>query len=199
MSDLVEGQPEFAAAMRGYDRQQVDEYVARLHTFIAEAEERARAAESQLEFGTHPTVGPRVTQIFDLAIAESEDLRARVRAEADELLADAQRRADELVAAAERDAEDIRVQARAQGEEARAELEAERELAHRQVDALEARKGHLVDELRRLQGALGSAADSVADVHAEPPAWNEAGETQTIEQPILPPPLDPGGPDAQRS
>ena len=191
MSDLVEGRPEFAAAMRGYDRLQVDEYVARLHTLIAETQERARVAESQLEFGDHATVGPRVTQIFELAIAESAELRARVQGEVDELLADAHRRADECVAAAERDAENIMVQVRAQAQEALAELEGEREVVRRQVDALEARKSHLVDELRRLQGALGSAADSVADNHAEPPAWNEKGETETLEQPIFPPLSDP--------
>ena len=67
-----------------------------------------------------------------------------------------------------------------------------------QVDALEARKGHLIDELRRLQAALGSAADSVADIHSEPPAWNDEGETLTLEQPIFPPDSEPHGPGAQR-
>jgi hypothetical protein len=57
------------------------------------------------------------------------------------------------------------------------------------VIALERRKGKLVDELRRLQGALGSAADSVAEGATEAPPWNETGDTNTIELPIeLPPP-----------
>jgi len=198
MSDLVEGRPEFAAAMRGYDRVQVDEYVDRLHTLIAKTEDRARAAESQVEFGAHATVGPRVTQIFELAIAETEELRAQVQADADRLSSDAQRRADEVVAAAERVAENIVVQARSQGEDELAKIEGEREIVRRQVDALEARKSHLVDELRRLQGALGIAADSVAESHAEPPAWNEEGQTETMEQAILPPDSDAEGSDSQR-
>ena len=204
MSDLVAGHPEFAAAMRGYDRQQVDDYVARLQTLAAEAQERARLAESQLEAGPHATVGPRVTQIFELAIEETGELRARVQAQAEELLADARQRADELQSGAQSDAARITAQARAQGEEALSELEGEREAVRLQVEALEARKGHLIEELRRLQAALGSAADSVADIDAEPPAWNDEGKTLTLEQPILPPEPEPepepgpGGPGAQR-
>jgi len=192
MSDHVAGRPEFASAMRGYDREQVDVYVEELLVLLDATEERARVAESQVESGAHATVGPRVTQIFDLAMAEASELRESVRAETDEQLADAQRRAAELVATAERDAEAIMVQARADGEQARAEQEAELELMQRQAEALEARKNHLIDELRRLQGALGSAADSVAGSHAEPPAWNDEGETQTMEQPTFPPLSDPG-------
>src|ERR671921_159593 len=101
MSDLVEGHPEFAAAMRGYDRAQVDEYVVGLQTLVAEAEERARVAEAKLESGVHAEVGPRVTQIFDLAIAEAAELRARVQAQTDELLTDVRQRAEDRVAAAE--------------------------------------------------------------------------------------------------
>ena len=192
MSDPALEPPEFALAMRGYDRQQVDEYVSRLQTLVAEAEERARAAEA----GGPATVGPRVTQIFDLALAESEEVRTRAQAQADALLADARTRAEELVTAAERDAEAITAQARAQGEEALVEVQTERGMVRKQVDALEARKGHLIDELRRLQAALGSAADSVADIHATPPGWDDEGKTVTLEQPIYPPEPEPGpGPD----
>lgn len=38
--------PEFALAMRGYDRLQVDDYITRLHAWIAEAEARQGAAET---------------------------------------------------------------------------------------------------------------------------------------------------------
>jgi hypothetical protein len=197
MSDLPEGRPQFASAMRGYDRDQVDIYVEEVLTLLDASEERARVAESQVESGPHATVGPRVTQIFELATAEAAELRDRIRAEADEQLADATRRTAELVAAAEREAEDVMLRVRAQGEEARAEQERERELMRRQVEALEARKNHLIDELRRLQAALASAADSVAG-HDEPPAWNDEGETQTMEQAPSPPLADPGAPPEPR-
>jgi hypothetical protein len=198
MSHLAEGPPEFAAAMRGYDRQQVDEYVAGMQQLLFDAEQRLRAADAEREHGAHATVGPRVTQIFELAIEETAELRARVRAESDERLADARHQAEELVAAARRDGEQIVAEARAQGEAAVAEQEGERELIRRQVEALEARKQHLVDELRRLQGALGSAADSVAGVHDEPPAWNDEGQTETMEVPLGVPPEEQAPPEAGR-
>jgi len=43
-----EEMPEFAVGLRGYDRGQVDEYVATLRSFLAEAHERALAAEQTL-------------------------------------------------------------------------------------------------------------------------------------------------------
>jgi cell division septum initiation protein DivIVA len=208
MSDDIGGHPQFSSAMRGYDRLQVDEYVASLLASLGQAQERARVAEAEIGEGAPATIGPRVTEIFDLALAEVAELReraqtevadsrARVQAEAGEMLAGANRRCDDLVAAAERDAESITAQARAQREEMLTETERQRELASAQVIALERRKGRLVEELRRLQEALGSAADSVAEGVTEPPAWNEAGDTKTIEIPLELPPPDPQ-PPAQR-
>jgi len=55
MTDLPKTQPEFTAAIRGYDRVQVDEYVERLHLLLGDAEERVRAAEDDLEFSRHAT------------------------------------------------------------------------------------------------------------------------------------------------
>ncbi len=205
MSDEVGERPQFSSAMRGYDRLQVDECVASLLERLAEAQERARVAEAEIGEGAPASIGPRVTEIFELALAEAgelrerarteaADVRAQVQAEASEMLAGANRRCDDLVATAERDAESLMVEARAQREEMLSETERQRELASAQVIALERRKGRLVEELRRLQGALGSAADSVAEGATEPPDWNEAGDTKTIELPIELPPPDPQPP-----
>jgi hypothetical protein len=75
------GTPEFTAAIRGYDKLQVDEYVAHLQEFAEDAEARARAAESELEVTRHTTVGPRVGEIFELAVTEAKDLQDRARTE----------------------------------------------------------------------------------------------------------------------
>src|SRR5206468_1850946 len=40
--------PQFASVMRGYDRGQVDDYVARLNDFLGDAEQRANRAERGL-------------------------------------------------------------------------------------------------------------------------------------------------------
>jgi DivIVA domain-containing protein len=102
--------PEFATAIRGYDRPQVDDYVDRLSEIAADAEERARAAEAELEFSRHATVGARVSEIFDLAVEESKELRERVAAEVQETRAAARADADATVSMAAREAAHVRAQ-----------------------------------------------------------------------------------------
>jgi cell division septum initiation protein DivIVA len=158
MSDLVKAQPEFTAAIRGYDRLQVDDYVERLHDLLAEAEERSRAAEDDLEFSRHATVGPRVSEIFDLAVAESQELRERVKAEAGAMLANAREHADDLVTEARREAAELRERTQSEHDDLLDELEIEREAAQARLVALEERRTRLMEELKRLHDALGSAA-----------------------------------------
>jgi cell division septum initiation protein DivIVA len=90
MSDLTKGKPEFTTAIRGYDRLQVDDYIERLHSLVAYAEQRTREAEAGLEFNHHASVGPRVSEILDLAVEESKELRERIvtkaRCEAQEIV-----------------------------------------------------------------------------------------------------------------
>src|SRR5271166_5647681 len=90
MSDVTKGRPEFTTAIRGYDRLQVDDYIERLHSLVAYAEQRTREAEAGLEFSHHANVGPRVSEILDLAVEESKELRERIvtkaRCEAQEIV-----------------------------------------------------------------------------------------------------------------
>jgi cell division septum initiation protein DivIVA len=163
MSDLVKAQPEFTAAIRGYDRLQVDDYVEQLHGLVAEAEERSRAAEDDLEFSRHATVGPRVSEIFDLAVAESQELRERVKAEAGAMLANAREEAEQLVSAAQREAAELRERTQSEHDDLLDELEIEREAAQARLVALEERRTRLMEELKRLHDALGSAAGFLRD------------------------------------
>jgi cell division septum initiation protein DivIVA len=163
MSDLAKSRPEFTAAIRGYDRLQVDEYVERLHRLLAEAEERARSAEDDLEFSRHATVGPRVSQIFDLAVAESQDLRQRVHREADALLADAREDVERLIADAHDDEAEIRARTEEERHELLVDMDRQRDAAREQLLALEERRRRLLGELTRLHHALGSAAGLVED------------------------------------
>ena len=48
MSIREQGAPEFAHALRGYDRAQVDEWVAWVRTQASQAEEQAAHAETAL-------------------------------------------------------------------------------------------------------------------------------------------------------
>lgn len=182
MSDLNKANPEFTISIRGYDRIQVDDYIQRLHGLLDEAAERTRAAESELEFSRHTTVGPRVSEIFDLAVAEAKEMRARVEEEERTRLAAAGRQADELIETARREADEVAARARREYEEMVAEMEAERDRASAEVTRLEQQRARLLGELRRLHEALGSVANLAVDVTAE--ATDESDRT-TRE---LPPP-----------
>jgi cell division septum initiation protein DivIVA len=82
--------PEFAHALRGYDREQVDEYVTWMRTQGIQAEEQAARAESALsqcrrELASSPTttgISQRLAAMLQLATEEADDIRSRARAEA---------------------------------------------------------------------------------------------------------------------
>ena len=150
MSAISEERPQFAVAIRGYDRLQVDEYINRLTEMVAEAEHRAREAESDLEYSRHTSVGPRVSQIFELAVEEVRELREQAAEEVEQLRAGAQAEAEQIL-----------VRVRSQAEQVQAEFNAELERAREELDELEARKQEAVHELRRLQEALSAAAGLV--------------------------------------
>ncbi|HVY08553.1 MAG TPA: DivIVA domain-containing protein [Mycobacteriales bacterium] len=144
--------PQFATVMRGYDRGQVDDYVARLNDFLADAEARAQRAERSvadvirrnerltdelrqaIERGQHERagapyegLGERIDHILRLAGEEADGIRQQARSEADEIVAEAQRR-----------------------------RETERESAERELAAVAARRESVVGELRRVQEALST-------------------------------------------
>jgi cell division septum initiation protein DivIVA len=184
--------PEFATAIRGYDRLQVDDYTARLAEIAADAEERARAAEEELEFSRHTTVGPRVGQMLELAVEEAKELRRKVNAEAEAMRSTARSGASEVISRANEEARETRKQTEAERQQALADLEAERRRAHAEVDRLERAKHVLLGDLRRLQEALAAAAvvvEPVApmapendDQDAEPGATDrKTAETRTEE------------------
>jgi hypothetical protein len=158
MAQSMSSQPEFAAAIRGYDRMQVDDYIERLSNLLAEAEERVRTAENDLEFSRHATVGPRVSEIFNLAVAESQELRDRIQIESNALLVDARQRAEQSTKAAREDAAELVAEAEQERDDLLADMERQRGGARERVAALEERRSQLLGELKRLRDALGDAA-----------------------------------------
>ena len=156
MSAANEERPQFAVAIRGYDRLQVDEYIDRLTEMVSEAEQRAREAEADLEYSRHTSVGPRVAQIFELAVEEVRELREQAAEEAERLRGSAQEEADEIL-----------VRVRFKAEELQAELDAELDRSRASINELDARKEESIRELRRLQEALSAAAGLVT-LESEP-------------------------------
>jgi cell division septum initiation protein DivIVA len=165
MSQVNEERPQFAIAIRGYDRLQVDEYIDRLTEMVAEAEQRARQAESDLEHSRHLSVGPRVTEIFELAVEEAREVREQATEEAEKLRSASQSEADQILTRARDRADDVK-----------AEIEAYRSRVEVELAELEAYKEEAIRELRRLQDALGAAAGLVNM------AADAAEDAETVEE-----------------
>jgi DivIVA domain-containing protein len=159
--------PEFATAIRGYDKLQVDDYIDRLIEITADAEDRAGSAEAELEFSRHTTIGPRVAQIFDLAVEEAQELRERVGSDAEQTRTRARREADETLARARKTASETEAEAERKAKETIARAETTRDKVMREVEAIGEQKASLLADLERLQRIL-AAATQAATVGARP-------------------------------
>ena len=172
MSDLTKRRPEFTTSIRGYDRLQVDDYIERLHTLVTYAEQRAREAESELELrdaesevelSRHAGIGPRVSEIIDLAVAESQELRERVKRQTDTLFVRARREAEGIVESAHAEAAEKREEVQRERQEILTRLEAERLRAHAEIAELQRRKSEMLASLRQMQQALGAAVEMLPE------------------------------------
>ncbi len=177
--------PEFAIAIRGYDRTQVDEYIAHLQRLVADAAERVREAETEHIFDQHAAVGPRVAEIFALAEAEARELRERVTTEATELIAEARTEATAIIDAAEHAAREVRERSHREHAEILAEFERDRDRLREEAAALELRKAEAVGELNRLRAMLGEAAGLAEDDRSTITKALPAADEATIELPAV--------------
>ena len=163
MSQITPDRPQFAVAMRGYDRVQVDEYVERLNEWARDWKERAREAEAGSRRAARQL--DELTQRLD----EMEDddpeggprsikaLGERVGA----ILKEAYAAADDLRLQAETRAEAARTEAAAEVDRLRLEAEELRTQAAADVDRLRAE----ADEMR--SNGLGVAQAEAASMRAE--------------------------------
>src|SRR6185295_13302345 len=91
MSIREQDAPDFAQAFRGYDREQVDTYVAWMRDQAIDAEDRAGRAEIALaqcrrELASSPTtagISERLAAMLQLATEEAADIRARAQSDSD--------------------------------------------------------------------------------------------------------------------
>ena len=158
MTDLDTRSPAFSVGIRGYDREQVDEYIDQLQGLLADARARARDAEAEFLFDEHAAVGPRIAEIFALAEAEARELRDRVSSKSDGLVDEARVEAQAIVQAAEHAAQAITDRAEKDRVEMLEEFQRDRERIRDEVAVLERRKAEAVGELNRLREMLGEAA-----------------------------------------
>jgi len=166
--------PEFAVAMRGYDRLQVDEYIERLNRWLDEAQTRmgvaeARAADlesevmnlrqrvaamgdTRLQSGDQPldAVATRLGQMLDDALADCNAIRERARNEAEAVVAAARQTAGEIIARTQH----LVAEAKRRAEAVEEEEAALRQSSERELAELEQRRSAVVAEMVRLRGAL---------------------------------------------
>ena len=145
MSIGDQGPPDFARSLRGYDRAQVDDYLASFREYAIQVENRASAAESELmqcrrELAFSPgTVGisQRLAAILQLANEEASEIRARARAESATTTEQAASRAERTINDA---------------------IE-QRDAIHREIDELAAIREELLQRLIELGGQIVGATE----------------------------------------
>jgi chromosome segregation ATPase len=147
MTEHAAERPRFAIVMRGYDRDQVDAYLAEYERWAGDAQSHIEAGEARLAAAARrvhsleskvadleersgdtlpPSVrslGERAEQILRDAWEAAQELRSNIVSEAEEEKEKARHASDELVAAAEGQAAEIAETARHQRDEAGREVE----------------------------------------------------------------------------
>ncbi len=186
MTDPAEP-PKFASAVRGYDRDQVNEYVAHLIEYLHEAEDRARRAEAaptnsapaQTPAPTSADIGEHIARVLRSAEDSAAQLRADAeqhaqtrRAEAEQLLQRArqhtERQADQIVAAAQNEAAQLLQTAQEEADQMRSHtvaLALERDGLVTEITALLDRVSAAlpVTGERPSAGSPGGASDMLTD------------------------------------
>jgi cell division septum initiation protein DivIVA len=168
--------PEFTTGLRGYDRLQVDDYIEQLHGLVTEAEERARAAEEDLEYSQHTATGPRISEILELAVEEARELRERAAADSAQTLGTAHAEAEQLVGAARTKAAEVEAQIEHDREQAVREIAARHAQAESRLNELAGRKASLLADLNHLREALAAAV-----ALADQPLTGDGSDTDSLD------------------
>jgi len=209
MTQLNPDLPQFALGMRGYDRDQVDEYVARLNDWAQDWKDRATAAEAsaraaaqqvtemrerlaRLEPASFSSTPPSIQALGDRvgAILQSAfDAAAEVRAEADAKLDTARGEAEAIVGEASQESARLL-------ETARTEAERITSGAHSELRSLVERRDSVVTHLselhRQLAGTLG-VGEVVVDLRES----GESDQGQSLAEEAEVAPLEVEGPTGQ--
>jgi DivIVA domain-containing protein len=185
------------AMLGGYDREEVDEYVARLEQRIEEFE-RQRSPDGAVQRALEQ-VGDEVSGILQRAHETAAQLTEGAREEAERMLESARHEAEETLTSARREAEEQRESARREADErlgashrdaAAITAQARQRLQELDVDAdrIWAERERLLGDVRFLAGQLLEVAD--AAVERFPPDEEAAlDEDTTLDEEV---PVDEG-------
>jgi len=177
---------QFDVVIRGYDRRQVDDYLAQLGGYVAQlradsdaaAEREATTANeltrvrTELERGRpgFDALGERVTQMLALAEQEAEQMRGAAQADSLEVRAAAERAAAQMRSDAKRDSDELAESTRrelAELERRRADLLADLADIRQELDRLLAGPTRRIDLTERSAVAEPASVDEVDEVEEE--------------------------------
>jgi DivIVA domain-containing protein len=190
----------FAVSLRGYDREAVDAYVARVNDLIAELD-ASRSPEAAVRHALEHVgeqtrdllerAGQTAEEITIEARREAEASTARAKAEAEEIVATANAEADEILGRSKTEAETITAQAREEAAESlqrsQDEVAALREKAEARMRELQAdtetirrQRRALLDDLRGIAAQVAETASN-ADARFPPRGPAESPEEETLD------------------
>jgi len=148
---------EFVTTRRGYDVEQVRDYLEQLSRQVEQMEGMLRTAKLQAGAAERAQTGPRLDPYQQLSERFAEVLRTTDR-EADRIRREAKDEADRILREARTDADRIRLDAQSRAEQAREEAERAlreaRSQADRTISGLATRRDALVDQLAAMQERL---------------------------------------------
>jgi cell division initiation protein len=176
---------EFASVRRGYDPDQVRDYLEQIAIQIERMEQVAREARLEAEAAHRASFEPRADPYEEFASRMSDLMRAADQ-QADRIRGEAKQEADRVIAEARADADRISLDAQSKAEEARSEgeraLHEARERADRTVAGLATKRESLVEQLQTMQERLLGVARDL-EVAIEP---GSAERTTTAGEVSLP-------------
>jgi DivIVA domain-containing protein len=148
---------EFVTTRRGYDVEQVRDYLEQLSQQVEQMETVLRSAKLQADAAERSQSGPRRDPYQQLSDRFAEVLRTTDR-EADRIRREAKEEADRILREARMEADRIRLDAQSRAEQAREEAERAvreaRSQADRTISGLSTRRDALVEQLAAMQERL---------------------------------------------
>jgi DivIVA domain-containing protein len=152
---------EFATIRRGYDPDQVRDYLEQVAVQVERMEQIAREARLEVEAAHHASLTPRADVYEEFASRMSDLLRAADE-QADRVRSEAKEEADRILTEVRADADRIRLDALSKAEESRTEGERAvreaRERADRSEAGLASKRENLLEQLQSMQERLLSVA-----------------------------------------
>ncbi len=180
---------EFATVRRGYDPEQVRDYLEAVATQVQTLEKDLKDARLKLESKAAEPAPPMPAEPkgdpYERISKRFAGLIATADREASRIVDEANTEADRVVVEAKTQADRIRVDAQSRAEQDRQQgheaLEGARDEADRILAGLTARRDLLVGQLQEMQSRLLSVAKDLEVVVESPPAVEDEAETASAE------------------